>query len=90
MNPNKTKHLGELFHTIDYYSEAALLTIGGHRFKMNESSLTNFQKYLKNAEDTNVNIYNQTFQLTTHEFKHLKETVAKALTNIQKRIKLGI
>jgi hypothetical protein len=76
INPDRTSHMGKLFHTID--------------FEMNESFREKeFLDKSRTAFCGTFHIGDKEFKLTINELKRLSETAELALTNMHKNYKLG-
>ena len=100
MNPEKTKHLGKYFHTIDYNTisegkSIGQLTIGSNKFNLSLMQLKDLfyeYKVLSNyaKAPSVVTILGYEFKLTQTEIIRIYETVNVALNNINKKLKLGI
>lgn len=102
INPQKTQHLGSLYHTIDFHTDTVLpyfsgrLSINGIDMKFNEQSIQNLKRYLVNKNiNTNVNlssinISGNQFNMTHHEVLRVIETIDTVLYNLKKRKKMGI
>jgi hypothetical protein len=76
INPDKTSHMGKLFHTID--------------FEMNDSFREkDFLDKSRSAVCGTFCIGGSEFKLTISELKRLSETADLALANMNKNYKLG-
>ncbi len=76
INPEKTSHMGRLFHTID--------------FEMNDSILEkDFLEKSRTAICGTFHIGEREYKLTFSELKRLSETADLALANMNKNYKLG-
>lgn len=76
INPEKTAHMGRLFHTID--------------FELNDSfGQKDYLDKSKTAVCGTFHIGEKQFKLTFNELKRLSETTELALANFNKNYKLG-
>lgn len=76
INPERTSHMGRLFHTID--------------FELNDSfTQKDYLDKSKNAVCGTFHIGEKQFKLTFNELKRLSETTELALANFNKNYKLG-
>ena len=93
INPNNTKHLGKLFHTIDYETidNQGYLTIGKSRFKLNQADLKEMHFNHKPGQFKKSDVYTfKGIELNGLEYGRLCETFRLAYSNINKKIKLGL
>lgn len=86
IDPRKTKHLGQYFHTIDFHFDSyrmGYLTIGAATFKMTYSDLEEicgrqeFNKYID-------------FELTKHEKLRIVETCQLARDTAIQKYRLNV
>lgn len=76
INPNKTEHLGKMFHTID--------------FECNENyAESEYLEKSKRAICGSFIIGNSEFKLTYSELKRVMETAENALETLKKKYKMG-
>lgn len=93
INPNNTKHLGKLFHTIDYETEngQGYLIIDKSRFKINQSELKELHFNNRPGQFKKSEIYMfKGIELNGNEYGRLCETLKLAYVNITKKIKMGL
>ncbi len=77
IDPKKTKHLGQNFHTIDFDFDTRLLTVGNQKFKLNPDDIQNLiyecnERWLKNEKTITINGYE--IPVTKYEIERINET----------------
>lgn len=77
INPKKTKHLGPIFHTIDFDFETKELTLGNQKFKIRQDDVQELiyqcnERWLKNEKVIQINGYE--VPVTKYEIERINET----------------
>jgi hypothetical protein len=77
INPKKTKHLGPIFHTIDYDFDSKEMTLGNRKFKLNQDDIQDLiyqcnERWLKGENFVVLNGFQ--VDVTLKELERINET----------------
>jgi len=77
INPKKTKHLGPLFHTIDFDFESGKLTLGSQKFRLKPDDVQELiyqcnERWLRGENKIEINGYE--VEVTKKEIERISET----------------
>lgn len=78
--PKTTKSFGPLFHTIDYFHDTQMFTIGNKEVRMNQEDLEHLYQKASEAKlkETKLQLGKFIFELTKKELERIQETCENA------------